>query len=82
MSTVEQEIIDRLHHMEPDEQRMVLEFIQSLPPSSQKPYSARELMKLPAAERDRIVAEAFKLAEDEEFEIFEAYSEEPLNDES
>jgi hypothetical protein len=39
-------------------------------------------MKLPAEERDRIVAEAFDRAATMDFETFEAYSEESLDGES
>jgi hypothetical protein len=41
-----------------------------------KRYSACELMKLPLEERNRLVITAFELSVDEDFEIFEAYSEE------
>ena len=82
MSTVQQEIIDRLQTLDQNDQRRVLDFIAHLHEPPQKHYSPRELMRLPATERDRIVAESFKLAEDEDFETFEAYSEEPFGDES
>jgi hypothetical protein len=45
-------------------------------------FSARELMKLPLAQRERIIAEAFALAAEEDFEIFEAYSEEDFDEPS
>jgi hypothetical protein len=80
MNTVEQDIIYRLHQLDPEKQRQVLDFIEQLRKQPPRHYSPRELMQLPAAERDRIVAEAFRLAENEDFEIFEAYSEEPLDE--
>jgi len=43
-------------------------------------YSARDLMKLPLEQRERIIAEAFACAAEEDFEIFEAYSEENLDE--
>jgi|GEM_PF-4334104 len=43
-------------------------------------YTAEELIKMPLEERNRHVAEALELAKDEDFEIFEAYSEEDLDD--
>lgn len=46
-----------------------------------KPFSARELMKLPYQERNRVLLEAINLAADEDFEIFEAYSQEDFDDE-
>ena len=42
----------------------------------EKRYSARELMKLPFEERNNLVMAALELAVDEDFEVFEAYSEE------
>ncbi len=79
MSTVQQKIIDRLQTLDQTDQRRVLDFITHLHEQPQTHYSPRELMKPPAAERDRIVAESFKLAEDEDFETFEAYTGEPFN---
>ena len=73
MRTVEQEIIERLHKLDEDAQHRVLDFIEQLNDRVPTNYSPRELMMLPAAERERIVAEAFKLAENEDFEIFEAF---------
>jgi len=72
MSAVEQEIVKRLHNMSPDEQRRVLDFIDSMKRPTHPTYTASELMKLPAAERDRLVDEAFDRAAHEDFETFEA----------
>ncbi len=82
MSTLEQEIIDRLHKLGSDEQQKVLDFIERLQRRSPRHYTASELIQLPDEERDRLVAEAFDRAATMDFEIFEAYSEEPLDDES
>ena len=73
MSTVEQDIIDRLHQFDPERQRWVLDFIEQLKEQPPTHYSPRELMRLPAAQRDQIVAEAFRLAQNQDFEIFEAH---------
>ena len=43
-------------------------------------YTAREIMALPYHEREQIVAASFNAATNEDFEIFESYSEEPLDD--
>jgi hypothetical protein len=81
MSAVEQELIEKINHLSPEQQQQVLEFVEHLERRApQKTYSARELMRLPHEERQRLVHAAFALAADEEFEIFEAYSEEEFDD--
>ncbi len=83
MGTIEQEIIERLLQLGAEEQQAVLDYVKALqepvllPPRAH--YSPTELLKLPAPIRDKIIAESFRLAQDEDFEIFEAYSEEPLD---
>jgi hypothetical protein len=42
--------------------------------------SAKELISLPLEKRRQLVAQAFAMAADEDFEIFEAYTEEALDD--
>lgn len=81
MNTVEQEIIQRIHQLDSADQEKVLAFVERLR-KQPKRYSPRELMALPAEERDRLVAEAFDLAANMDFETFEAYSQEPLDEES
>ena len=81
MNTLEQEIAQRVHQLDSAEQEKVLAFIEGLRKHAKR-YSPRELMALPAEERDRIVAEAFDRAADMDFETFEAYSQESLDDES
>lgn len=82
MSALEHELQNKIAHLTEDQQREVLSFVdQLLPPSmASRPMTAREMMKLPPDERERLVRESFALAADEEFEIFEAYSEEGLDD--
>ncbi len=72
MNTIEREIVDKLHRLSDDKQQKVLEFIDSIEEKSPRTLSARELMKLPADERDRLVAQAFELAVNEDFETFSA----------
>jgi hypothetical protein len=76
MSTIEQQIIERIHRLSSDDQKKVLEFMDRLHQETPKRYSPRELMRLPAEERDRLVAEAFDRAATMDFETFEAYTEE------
>ena len=55
---------------------------QDLPTPDKKPYpSARDLLRLPLEERNRIVAEMFEQSADEDFEIFEANGEADFDDE-
>ncbi len=81
MSMLEHEIIERLHQLQTDAQQKVLEFIEGLQYDQSHYYSPLDLLALPQEEQDRIIAESFRLAENEDFETFEAYSEEPIDDE-
>jgi hypothetical protein len=81
MSAIEHELIERISHLDADKQRLVLAFVRDLE-SDTPTYSARELMKLPFEERNRILLEQLQQAEDEDFEIFEAYSEEDFDESS
>lgn len=76
MAAIEQEILDKLARMNEAQKQRVLEFVRDIETLPQKTYSAEELLKLPLEERERLVAESLALAADEDFEIFEAYSEE------
>jgi hypothetical protein len=78
MSTLEQEILERINKLDSEKQQRVLEFVSQL--EDERPLSARELMKLPYAERQRRVKAAFEAAANEDFETFEAYSEEPIDE--
>jgi hypothetical protein len=75
---IEQQIADKLRSLSEEQKRQVLDFV-TRAAALQPPYSARELMRLPHAERQRLVTEALKSAADEDFEIFEAYSEEEMD---
>jgi hypothetical protein len=78
MSAIEQEILQRFHRLAPEHQRQVLAFLEQL--ERERPLSALELLRLPAEERQRRVQAAIAAAADENFETFEAYSEESIND--
>ena len=77
MTTIENEIIQELAKLGEDRQKQVLSYIRGL---TTERLSARELMSLPAAKRAAYLQEAFRAAENEDFETFEAYSEESLSD--
>jgi hypothetical protein len=81
MNALERELIEKITRLDEDKQRKLLELVRILEETSpQKTYTARELIQLPAEERNRIMAEAFAAAQNEQFEIFEAYTEENLDD--
>jgi len=78
MNVLEQEIIEKFQQLEPSARQRVLGFLEQL--EHERPLSALELMRLPAEERQRRVQAAIASAADEDFETFEAYSEEAIND--
>ena len=78
MSTLEREVIEKFRQLAPDARQRVLDFLEQL--EYERPLSALELMRLPAEERQRRVQAAIASAEDEDFETFETYSEEGVND--
>ena len=82
MSTFERELVEKISRLSDEQQRKVLQFVQELetPQTVTPTYSARDLMKLPLEQRERIIAEVFALAASEDFETFEAYSEENFDE--
>lgn len=61
MTSVEQELIERISHLNTDQQRRVLDFVRSFEESEPpKSYSARDLMKLPLQERNQLVIQALE----------------------
>jgi hypothetical protein len=78
MSTLEQELMEKISRLDEDNQRRILRFVEEI--ENPRTYTALELFKLPPEERERYIARSFELATNEEFEIFEAYSEEDLDD--
>ena len=78
MDVLEKEIIEKFQQLDSSARQRVLDFLEHL--EHERPLSALELMRLPAEERQRRVQAAIALAADEDFETFEAYSEEAIND--
>lgn len=78
MSTLQQEIFQRIGKLDEANQQRVLDFVIQL--QNQPTLSALEVMKLPQDERQRYMMASIALAADEDFETFEAYSEETLSD--
>lgn len=77
-NAIEQEIVEKFRQLEPDAKERVLNLLGRL--ADDHPLSALELMRLPAEERQRRVQAAIEAAADEDFETFEAYSEESVSD--
>jgi len=77
MSAIDQTILNELHKLTETDQHQVLDFIRYL---QQPTYTALELLKLSPELRQHYIAKSFALAQNEDFEIFEAYSEEDLDD--
>lgn len=78
MTTIEKQILERIRRLDASTQERVLAFLDDI--EAERYLTAQELMKLPPEERQKRVQAAFALAANEDFEIFEAYSEEPLDD--
>lgn len=80
MLTLEQSIISEVHSLDAENQQRVLDYIRSLKALYTRPYTATQLLALPPEERHQIMAAALAASADKDFEIFEAYSEELLDD--
>jgi hypothetical protein len=78
MTTIEQEIIERISKLDSENQRRVLHFVTQL--EAEPPLSARELLKLPYEERQAHIKAAIESSAHEDFETFEAYSEEFIDE--
>jgi len=77
MNTLDQVILAKISHLSPAQKQRVLAFIEEI--TTPKHYTARELMRLPIEERNGILLAQLERAADEDFETFEAYSEEELD---
>ena len=80
MTAIEHELIEKISHLDVNKQRQVLEFVRSLEESApSKHYSALELMSLPLTERNALVERALERSENDETELFDAYSESEID---
>ncbi len=82
MTTLEQELMEKISQLDENKQRRVLEFIvniETVVPHG-PPYTAQELMRLPLEERQKAIADAFAAAADEDYEIFDAFGDDDLVD--
>jgi hypothetical protein len=79
MSSIEQQILQHIAKLDPENQRRVLDFVIQL--ENYPSLSAQEVMNLPIKERQQYVLAAIESASNEDFETFEAYAEESLPNE-
>jgi hypothetical protein len=75
---VEQQIIEKLRTLDEDQKKQVLNFVDRI--ERKRKYTAKELLRLPREERERIMRASIRASQDKDFEIFEAYSEEEFDD--
>lgn len=84
MRATDQQILERIAHLDEVQKTRVLEFIDGLKAPreavSQRTYSALELMALPLEERNRLAIEALERSQDEDVEPFDAYDESDFDD--
>lgn len=78
-ASLDRQIIDRIKQLDDVQKQRVLDFVNEALEQPRR-YTARELMKLPREEHQRLMAEALEAAADEDFEVFEAYSMETIDD--
>ena len=78
MSTLEQEILERISKLESKNQQRVLDFVAQL--EKDRPLTLQELRKLPPKERQAYVKAAIESSAHEDFETFEAYREDPIDE--
>jgi hypothetical protein len=79
VNAIDQQILEKVSRLEPAQKQRVLAFVEQMAAQKQQ-YTARELMKLPVEERNAILQAQLAQAADEDFEMFEAYSEEDLDE--
>ncbi len=79
MNAIERQILEKVRRLEPAQKERVLAFVEQIA-TQKRHYTARELMRLPVEERNAILQGQLVQAADEDFEMFEAYSEENLDD--
>ncbi|MEO8611065.1 MAG: hypothetical protein ABI690_24425 [Chloroflexota bacterium] len=81
MSSIKRELIKSINRLDAEKQEQVLEFVRRIEQSSApKNYTARELMRLPFEERNKIVIASLQRSQDEDVELFDAYSEADFDD--
>jgi hypothetical protein len=78
MTPATHELIELVEKLDEQQRQQVLDYVRQLAAPTQRFYTVRELSQMSPKERQRHILAAFEAAKDEDFEIFEAYSEEDL----
>ncbi len=81
MTTLEQELIEKITRLDAAKQREVLEFVETMDTGIKRIYTAQELMRLPQDERNRIAQSALERSQNDDVELLEAFGESDLHDE-
>ena len=79
MIPIQDELLHLFEQMDENQRHQLLHAARQIVQPTRH-YTALELMAFPIEERERLVAESIAQAADEDFEIFEAYSEEDMDD--
>ncbi|MCU0480482.1 MAG: hypothetical protein MUE54_04635 [Anaerolineae bacterium] len=80
MSPIQTELLALIEKMDETKQHQLLDVARQFVYKPPRHYTAVELLELPEEEREAYIAWSFAQAEGVEFEIFEAYSEEDIDD--
>jgi hypothetical protein len=83
MTTLKQELIEKIDRLDEDKQRRILEFVETIEDviPVERAYTAQELMRLPFEERNRLAKAALSRSLDEDVELFEAFGDADFYDE-
>jgi hypothetical protein len=80
---ITQDILDALQDLDETYQQQVLDFIRTLPHVRiKKSYTARELLQMPLAERNRLAIEALERTANDDVELFEVWDEADFDDDA
>ena len=77
MTTLEQELMEKISRLDDDKKRLILEYVETIAPKS---YTLDELSAMSPEDRRKAVASSFAAADDE-VELFEAFGEADFYDE-
>lgn len=78
MNAIEQEILEKFRGLSSEHQQRVLEFVTQV--GEQRSLSPTQLMQLPPEVRAHYIKASIESAAAEDFEIFEAYSQEMIHE--
>ena len=83
MTTLEQQLIEKISQLDEDKQRQVLDFVETIEAAKPSPhhYTAQELMRLPFEERNRIAQAELQRSLQDDIELLETFDEADFRDE-